>query len=1086
MTPVEQPSPSAPSAPQDAGAPAAAGPGFDPARLHDPGFFAENRLPAHSDHLWYADWDEARLGGSSFQISLDGVWKLSCAKSPALAVEGFWADDVDVSHWDDIPVPAHIQLHGYDRPQYVNTQYPWDGHEALAPGQAPTGYNPVASYVKDIDLGALPEGERLILRLEGAESAVAVWFNGQYIGYSTDSFTPAEFDLTSTARRGRNRLALRVFKWSAASWLEDQDFYRFSGLFRSVLLRRLPAVHLEDLRVRTELSPDLGAAVVRLDYRLRGRGRVRAVLDGVGELGPAGAAAPGAGAAEEIQEGRGALSITVPDPHLWSSEDPHLYSLLIEVLDEEGALVEAVPHRVGIRGVAIEDGILKVNGRRVVLKGVNRHEFGLQGRVVGRETTEADLVALKRANVNAIRTSHYPNSTFFYELCDRYGFYVIDEANLETHGVWDLIERDGEPVSSSVPGDLPQWRGAVLDRARSMYERDKNHPSIIMWSCGNESYGGTNLRDMADLLRSLDTRPVHYEGIHWDQRYPQTSDVISQMYTPAAEVEEQIRNRTAPAERPGPAGGTPGAPEAKPFILCEFAHAMGNSLGAVDRYLDLAEREPRFQGGFIWDFADQAIELRSSSGRTYLGYGGDCGEAPHDGDFCGNGILFADRTPSPKVAEVAHLYRPLLTEVGEEGFTVANRHLFTGSGAFECVVRLEREGVLLERAVVDTDVPPGQSRSYPLPLSLPQEAGEYALTVSFHLRRATTWAPAGHEIAWDQRVLTRGRRAGPAAGSGEAADGAAAAPSASGGALWQVSARAPELIRGGHNIGVRGEHFEALFSRLAGGLSSYRYGMTPDGGNELLRSVVRPCFWHAPTANERGYSGPFHEGPWLLASRYSRPAGGQDLPRVQEEADGSAVTVAFDYELAGLPGSTCSMSYRVLADGTVEVLQVLRPAGEVPELPEFSTLFEVPGSLDRLTWYGEGPQECYVDRRGGARLGVYRADVAEQLTAYLKPQESGNRTGVRWAEVRGRRGLGLRFECEPGAPMELSALPWTPYEVENAAHAFELPPSERTVIRPALMRRGVAGDDSWGARPHPEFRLPAGRLELRYSFRGLL
>lgn len=1078
MTPQPQPSPSEPRA---VGAPVGAGPGFDPSRLHDPELVAENRLPAHSDHLWFADWDEARLGESSFQTSLDGVWKISCAKNPALAVEGFWADDVDVSHWDDIPVPAHIQLHGYDRPQYVNTQYPWDGHEALEPGQAPTGYNPVASYVKDIDLRALPEGERLILRLEGAESAVAVWFNGRYIGYSTDSFTPSEFDLTDVARAGRNRLALRVFKWSAASWLEDQDFYRFSGLFRSVLLRRLPAVHLEDLRVRTEPVP--GAAVVHLDYRLRGRGSVRAVLDGVGELGAESPSAPGAPQipeAPEGQEGCGTLSITVPDPRLWSSEDPHLYSLGIEVLDEEGRLIEAVPHSVGIRHVAIEDGILTVNGSRVVLKGVNRHEFGLQGRVVSRETTEADLVALKRANVNAIRTSHYPNSSFFYELCDRYGFYVIDEANLETHGVWDVIERGGEPVSSAVPGDLPQWREAVLDRARSMYERDKNHPSIIMWSCGNESYGGTNLRDMADLLRSLDTRPVHYEGIHWDPRHPQTSDVISQMYTPAAEVEAQIRDRSAPVERAGRADGAPGDPGPKPFILCEFAHAMGNSLGAVERYLDLAEREPRFQGGFIWDFADQAIELRSSSGRPFFGYGGDCGEAPHDGDFCGNGIFFADHTPSPKVAEVAHLYRPLLTEVSQEGLTVTNRFLFTASSEVECVVSLEREGRALARAVVDTDVAPGQSQHYPLPLTLPEQPGEYALTVSFRLRRATSWAPAGHEIAWDQHVLTRGEQAGPAAAGASAVRGTA--PSASGGSLWQVAARAPELIRGGHNIGVRGEHFEALFSRLAGGLSSYRYGMTPDGGNELLRSVVRPCFWHAPTANERGYAGPFHEGAWLLASRYSRPV--DAWPRVEQED--TAVTVTFDYELAGLPGSTCSMSYRVLADGTVEVVQVLQPEGEVPELPEFSTLFEVPGSLGRLTWYGQGPQECYVDRCGGARLGVYEAEVCEQLTAYLKPQEAGNHTGVRWAEVRGPRGLGLRFECESGAPMEFSALPWTPFEVENAAHPTELPPSERTVIRPALMRRGVAGDDSWGARPHPEFRLPTGRLELRYSFRGLL
>ena len=323
-------------------------------------------------------------------------------------------------------------------------------------------------------------------------------------------------------------------------------------------------------------------------------------------------------------------------------------------------------------------------------------------------------------------------------------------------------------MSSSVPGDLPQWREAVLDRARSMCERDKNHPSILMWSCGNESYGGANLRDMADLLRRLDTRPVHYEGIYWDMRYPQTSDVISQMYTSAASVEEQIRaqnqeasradgaqGEAAPADGAGEPVGARGVAEPlKPFILCEYAHAMGNSLGAVGRYLDLAEREPRFQGGFIWDFADQAIELRTSTGKPYLGYGGDCGEAPHDGDFCGNGIFFADHTPSPKAAEVAHLYRALITEVGPEAFTVTNRYLFTGSSDVECVVSIEQEGRCLARAVVDTDVPPGDSRTYPMPFALPQRAGEYALSVSFRLRRATAWAPAGHEVAWDQHVVT--------------------------------------------------------------------------------------------------------------------------------------------------------------------------------------------------------------------------------------------------------------------------------------------------------------------------------------------
>lgn len=571
-----------------------------------------------------------------------------------------------------------------------------------------------------------------------------------------------------------------------------------------------------------------------------------------------------------------------------------------------------------------------------------------------RERTEADLIALKRAGVNAVRTSHYPNNSFFYELCDELGLYVVDEANMESHGIWDVIVRGGADIADAVPGDRLEWRGAVLDRARSMYERDKNHPCVLMWSCGNESFGGTNILAMAELLRSLDARPVHYEGVTQDARHPRTTDVVSRMYTPAARVEELLASQRS-----------------KPFILCEYAHAMGNSLGAVDEYLDLAEREPLFQGGFIWDFADQVIALRAPDGTPYWGYGGDCGEAPHDGDFCGNGLFYADHAPSPKVQELRPLYRGLRTAAERESFTMTNRHLFTLSAVYECVVVLEREGVELARGRVDTDVPPGGRGLLPA-VALPAEPGEYAVTISFRLREHCRWAEAGFEVAGDQGVFVVG------------------APTPRAFALAGVASR-PELVMGRHNVGVRGESFEVLFSRLAGGLSSYRYGRTPDGARELLRAPVRPCFWHAPTANERGYGGPFEEGAWHLASRYQRAAGGWDSPRV--ERDGEGVTVGFVYELAGLPGSTCAMDYRVRGGGTVEVAEALEPAGEVPSLPELSALIEVPGALDRLRFYGEGPAECYADRRRGARLGVYEGAVADQMAGYLVPQESGSHTG---------------------------------------------------------------------------------------------
>ncbi|MDF1488352.1 glycoside hydrolase family 2 TIM barrel-domain containing protein [Tessaracoccus caeni] len=996
---------------------------FDPTRIADPRFFQESRLAPHSDHRWFAGADEAAAGESSFETCLNGLWKFHYAKNPGLTVPGFEAVDYDTSSWDDIPVPAHIQLHGYDRPQYANVQYPWDGHEDIWPGQVPERHNPVASYVTHFTLDQpLADGERLSVAFKGAESAVAVWCNGTYIGYGADTFTPSEFDLTDALVEGENKLAAQVFKWTAGSWIEDQDFYRFSGLFRDVVLYRRPAVHAEDLRIATELADDFSSAVVRLDVTLAGAGSVRASLDGVGEL----------------TESDGALVVEVAQPRLWSAEDPHLYDLTIVVCDETGAVVEVIPQRVGVRRFGIEDGVLKINGRRVVFTGVNRHEFGLQGRVMSREQTEADIRLMKAHNINAVRTSHYPNNSFLYELCGEYGLYVIDEMNLESHGQWDAHRAERVTLEEVVPGDREDWRDVLLDRAANMLQRDKNHASIVMWSCGNESFGGTNIRDVAAYFRAQDTRPVHYEGVTWDPRYPETTDVYSQMYTPAAGVEEFLQTNLD-----------------KPFVLCEYAHTMGNSFGAVDRYIDLAYREPRFQGGFIWDFSDQAILLKDRHGKEFFGYGGDCGDRPTDYEFSANGILFADHTPTPMMQEVKFAYRPLVVDVTRESFEVTNRYLFTNSSELDCVVSVSREGVLLAEAVVDTDVAPGASAGYAVPVSVPQVAGEYVVEVSFRLRSATRWAAAGHEVSFGQAAVL-------------VENGAP-----------RHRAPKPEVINGVTNIGVRGRHFSVLFSRLFGGLASYRYGNTSDGGREMLRSIPKPNFWHAPTDNENGWGMPARDGLWLLASRYAKAA--KDGPELVESDD--AVEIRYTYLLPSQPSSECTLAYRVDGDGRIDVTLTLCPGDGLPDAPEFGLMLTADADLSRLTWYGEGPEESYVDRRGGAKLGVYRADVAQQLTPYVRPQESGNHTGVRWATVTGADGWGLRFEAE--TPMEFSALPWTPFEVENALHPVDLPPIQRTVLRPALMRRGVAGDDSWGSQPHPEYRLPEGEeLVFRFSFQG--
>ena len=999
---------------------------FDPRRISDPGYFAVNRMPAHSDHRWFTSAEEAATGASSFERCLNGLWKFHYARNPSSTPAGFESSAYDTSGWDDIPVPAHIQLQGYDRPQYANVQYPWDGHETLEVGEAPSLFNPVGSYVTTVVIDEAPaEGERLSISFKGAESGIAVWLNGTFIGYGEDTFTPSEFDITDAVVVGENKLAAQVFKWTSASWMEDQDFYRFSGIFRDVMLYRRPRAHLEHLEVSVDLPDPLDRATVSVATELVGDGSVTATLVGVGPL----------------SEVDGVLTVEVDQPRLWSAEDPYLYDLVLEVREADGAVTEVVPQRVGIRRFGIEDGLLRINGKRIVFTGVNRHEFGLQGRVMSREQTEADIQLIKANGLNSVRTSHYPNNSFFYELCDEYGLYVIDEMNLETHAMWDKVVHGVVDVEEALPGDRPEWLEPLLDRAVSMVRRDRNHPSIVIWSCGNESFGGTNILEVSNYFRSVDNRPVHYEGVHWDPRYPETTDMVSTMYTPADDIEAFLKTNRD-----------------KPYVLCEFAHAMGNSFGAVDKYLDLAYREPLFQGGFIWDFADQAIALKDRYGRDYFGYGGDCGEAPHDSEFCGNGILFADHTPTPRMQEVKYLYQGFATRINADSVTITNRMLFTDTSAYDAVATLTREGVVVASAGLETAVAPGETETYPLPLSIPQEPGEYAIEVSYRLREATRWAPAGHEVGWEQVAV--------------------AVP----GVVAPAALPAPEVVDGIHNIGVRGAHFEALFSRLYGGLVSYRYGFTPDGGHELLKSMPMPNFWHAPTSNEKGWGAPFLDGDWLLASRYARPLRDPKNPVVTRLDD--SVVLTFAYELPTRPVSGCEIAYRVFGDGRVEVTVKVRPGDGLGDLPEYGMLFSIDADYKALRWYGEGPDECYVDRRGGARLGVYSADVNDMLTPYLRPQESGSRTGVRWAEVTDSGGAGIRFECPGG--MEFSALPWSPFEIENAPHAIDLPPVQRTWIRPALMRRGVAGDDSWGAETHPEYRLPAtGELVFTFSFVGI-
>ena len=1011
---------------------------FDYSLVKDPQYFRDGRMDAHSDHTYYRDGEEAQEKETSFRYDLNGIWKFHYARNYGSAIPGFEKADYCCKDWDDIRVPAHIQMEGYDAPQYANVQYPWEGHEDIHPGEIPEHFNPVASYVKYFEVPEEMQGKRLFISFQGAESGIALWLNGQFVGYSEDSFTPSEFELTEYVKEGENKLAAQVFKWTASSWCEDQDFYRFSGIYRDVYLYTVPEVHVYDLQIRAIPDETLSTAALEIRTDTWGKGTVKITLSKDGET---------VIEDKKALDGEEIYSWKVEDPVLWSAEDPQLYDLVLEVYNEAEELQEVVPQKIGFRRFEMKDGIMTLNGKRIVFKGVNRHEFSsVSGRHVSEEELRKDLKTMKQNNINAIRTCHYPDASMIYELCDEYGIYMIDETNLESHGSWDVAEFTKD-YTYVVPHDKPEWLDMMLDRANSMYQRDKNHAAILIWSCGNESFGGKDIFEMSQFFHKEDpTRLVHYEGLCHDRRYNDTSDMESQMYPSVEAIKEFLAKDSS-----------------KPFICCEYTHAMGNSCGAMHKYTDLTDTEPKYQGGFIWDYIDQSIYKKDRYGKEFQAYGGDFGERPTDYNFSGNGIAYGgNRDASPKMQEVKFNYQNITAEVSADSVKVINKNLFVSTDIFDCKVTVAKNGKVIHKAFLATAVAPLSEETYVLPLAKEEKPGEYTVTVSFHLKEDKAWAEAGHEVAFGQYVYK----------------------------IEEPKKTCPEgvkVIRSTHNIGVRGAHFEVLFSVLNGGLVSYKYA-----GKEMIEAIPKPNFWRAPTDNDSGNLMGMRYGQWKLASMYlshkdfrQGAYGPANMPEV--EVNEKSVKVSYTYIMPTTPTSECKLSYEVFGDGRVKTTLVYYPVKELGDMPEFGVIFKFNADYDRVEWYGLGEAETYSDRKKGAKLGIYANMVADNIARYMVPQECGAKEEVRWAKVTDRKGRGMLFEMdENNGPMMFSALPYTPHEMENAMHPYELPEVHYTVVRVAKDQMGIGGDDSWGARTHEEYLLKTDKkMEFSFVFKGL-
>lgn len=1024
---------------------------FDSNIIKNPEIFEQNRLAAHSDHVCYKNELEKIKGKSSLRYDMNGLWKFAYAKNQSLAPCGFEAADYDCKGWDEIRVPAHIQMEGYDVPIYTNTTYPWEADESIKPGEVPEIFNPVASYVKYFTIPENMKNKRVCISFQGVESGFALWLNGHYVGYSEDTFDPSDFELTDYIVEGENKLAVRVWKWTSSSWCEDQDFYRFSGIFRDVFLYAVPCAHVEDLSVVPTLNDTFDEGTLSVSIKADGDGIASVKLYELGDL-----------SVEKYDRAKLLLeefdielrdkeicedSCNVKNPLLWSAEKPNLYEVKIIVKDTHGNEIEFISQLAGFRRFEMVDGLMKLNGKRIVFKGVNRHEFSsIIGRVPNRDEVIKDIVTMKKNNINAIRTSHYPDDSMLYELCDIYGIYMIAENNLESHGTWEAYNKGYVDLDFVVPKDKPQWREMMLDRANSCYQRDKNHPAILIWSCGNESFGGKTIYEMSQLFRQLDKhRLVHYEGVFNDRSYNDTSDMESQMYTPVAGIEKFL------AEHPE-----------KPFICCEYTHAMGNSCGAMHKYTELSDREPRYQGGFIWDYIDQSIYKKDRYGKWFLTYGGDFGDRPTDGDFSGNGICYGgEREASPKMQEVKFNYQNISVDFDSDYiFTVTNKNLFVNTSVFDAFAILLADGDEVYRTKLQISVPPMDRASYEVPVTLKNSMidveKEYCIVVSFVLKENTIWEKAGYEIAFGQHMIKK--------------------------PVSEYSCdKSVELVVGNGNILVRGENFKALFSRMNLGMVSYVYG-----GIEMLPNTIPlPNFWRTPTNNDSGNMMPQRYAQWKIASMYVTTRQNQRFadtsPRVEKNDNNIAIT--YTYFMPTTPQSSCEVTYRVFGDGTIETTLSYDPVKELGDMPEFGMMFKLDADYDTVKWYGLGPQETYEDRQHGGKYGVYENKVADNVAEYLVPQESGNKCRVRYAKVMDKKGRGMLFF---GDELSFSALPYTPHELENAAHHFELPPVHYTVIRVAKKQMGVGGDDSWGAHTHPEYLLDVSeKMEFTFCFRGI-
>jgi len=1008
-----------------------------------------NKEPAHVTLIPYADEESAVVGErgrSPWFILLNGGWKFCIVRNPDASPKGFYEEGFDETGWDNIPVPSSWQMMGYDKPIYTNVRYPFPAD----PPHVPHDDNPTGLYRREFVIPDAWKERQIFIVFDGVDSAFYIWVNGEMVGYSQDSRLPAEFDITPYVRSGGNMLAVQVLRWSDGSYLEDQDMWRMSGIYRDVYLFSTPKVHIRDFYVRTELDADYNDAVLELRTKIRNYsgdrlGGYSLDINLINEDGRPAIERPLKHAVKVIRAGDEIFLYTeqqVRGPLKWSAENPHLYSLLISLRDVEGRVLEVESCKVGFRKVEVRDGRILINGVPILLKGVNRHEHDdVMGKAITVESMVTDIKLMKQFNFNAVRTAHYPNDPRWYDLCDKFGIYVIDEANVECHGLASIMGFHREPAND------PEWLNAFMERCVRMVERDKNHPCIIMWSLGNESGYGPNHDAMAGWIHGFDpTRLVHYEGtIHVAGKVSPVVDVISVMYP-------TIEMLTALAEDPN---------EVRPIIMCEYVHSMGNSTGNLKEYWETVYGHRRLCGGFIWDWVDQGLRRETDDGLEWWAYGGDFGDEPNDRDFCINGLVWPDRKPHPAMWECKKIFQPIEVEAvnlkaGE--VKVINRYDFTDLSGLDIAWELCADGMALEWGRLPSlKIPPGSSHNVLIPFTVPalKQGVEYWLAIRFTTSGKELWADRGHEVAWSQFKMPFDVPASPALELKE---------------MPSLDVReSPKIVE------ISGEGFSLAFDKERGRMTSLRCG-----GSELIKSGPQFNTWRAPTENDTpsmaiewrkfGLDRIVHEiegveveriGPQLLHIRVKSRAGAPDVKE----------------------GFRCQYNYAIHGSGDIVIDVDVIPSDRLPPLPRIGLQVCIPGDYNTITWYGRGPQENYVDRKEGVLVGVYSGTVDEQYIPYIVPQENGNKTEVRWASLtdKNRRGL-----LVVGMPLlEVSAHHFTTEDLTKAKHTFELKRREDITLNLDYRQSGLGGA-SCGPDTLPQYQIKPQHAHFSLRMRPLL